>query len=203
MLKRLVLFDLDGVLLDSKRNMEIAWARVREVAGVDVPFEAYFSEIGRPFPDILARLGVAADAGRIERIYAAESFASMASAEFFPGVPEVLRSLLREGRQIGVVTSKDETRTSAVLHRLGIPFGTVQCPRPGVPGKPAPDPLLAALAALGGEPADAVYVGDMDPDYEAAAAAGIDYLHAAWGYGPPPAGAVCVPSIDRLHGFLS
>ena len=47
--KKLVLFDLDGVLIDSKSNMRRSWECVIEEFALTVPFETYFSNIGRPF----------------------------------------------------------------------------------------------------------------------------------------------------------
>ncbi len=62
---RLVLLDLDGVLVDSRDAMEEAWRAVQHEVGVATPFAAYFAEIGRPFPDILERLGLTEDAAEI------------------------------------------------------------------------------------------------------------------------------------------
>ena len=56
--KKAVLFDLDGVLLNSRPNMELAWLDVQDRLGVTVCFGDYFKNIGRPFKDILAILGL-------------------------------------------------------------------------------------------------------------------------------------------------
>ncbi|WP_269526205.1 HAD family hydrolase [Coraliomargarita parva] len=188
MTKKLVLFDMDGVLLDSKANMEVAWETVQQATGVTVPFADYFRNIGRPFGDILKIIGVEGDYKEIERIYRVASLEAMNRARLFPGVNRMLQALHSQGCKLGLVTSKDGTRTQVVLSRLQVDFITVQTPDKRYRGKPAPDYLLLAMAESQEDPADTIYIGDMDTDYEAAQRAGIDYLHADWGYCVNPEG---------------
>jgi phosphoglycolate phosphatase len=201
-MKKLVLFDLDGVLLDSEDNMRRAWAVVREKTHVKNPFEDYFSRIGRPFQDILAMLGITRETKRIEQIYMEASFDFLASALFFPETEKTLQSLSKAGIRLGVVTSKDAPRTRAVLRQLDVSFDTIQCPEGAFRGKPAPDYLLIAMAEARIDPTDTVYIGDMDTDCEAARRAQIDYIHAAWGYGQPVPGAVTIESIQQLTAIV-
>jgi phosphoglycolate phosphatase len=197
-MKKLILFDLDGVLLDSEDNMRRAWEVVREKAGVPNPFEDYFSRIGRPFQDILALMGIREDTRRIEQIYMTASFDFLSNAVFFPGTEATLQELSRHGVKLGVVTSKDEPRTRAVLRQIDVSFVSVQSPVGDYRGKPAPDYLLLAMAEAMTDPAESVYVGDMDTDHEAARRAQIDYIHAAWGYGGPLSGVQTIHSINQL-----
>lgn len=201
-MKRLVLFDLDGVLLHSQENMRQAWDVVLEKTDVDLPFEAYFSQIGRPFKDIMALLGVTGDVARIEKIYMTASFDFLAQATFFPGVREALLTIREMGVKLGVVTSKDAPRTKAVLSQLEITFASVQSPNPRFRGKPAPDHLLLAMAEAGEDPYDTLFVGDMETDWQAARRAGIDYVHAAWGYGQPIDNVPSLASISELSDFI-
>ncbi|WP_206453982.1 HAD family hydrolase [Aurantimonas marina] len=184
--KALILFDLDGVILDSRRNMESAWSCVRDELGVSVPFDAYFAEIGRPFPDIMARLGLAHAASTVERVFRRASSQSLHVTPFFHGVDAMLSTLVGSGRRLGIVTSKDSARTELVLDRLPVHFSVVITPRDGLRGKPAPDHLLFAMARCNVDPSDTVFVGDMDSDAEAARRAHIDYVHVDWGYGARP-----------------
>lgn len=182
----LVLFDLDGVLLDSRSNMETAWAAVRQMCNVDVPFEAYFEQIGRSFFDILDSLGLGDRYAEIEPVFRTASMSYIHVTPFFDAVDETVRRLKAAGVKLGIVTSKDALRTSAILARLVVEFDTVQTPIAHLRSKPAPDHLLMAMAEVNVDPADTIYVGDMDADSEAAARAGVDYVHAVWGYGRPP-----------------
>lgn len=184
----LIVFDLDGVLIDSRANMEAAWREARACCGYDVPFDRYFAHIGLPFRDILGSLGLT------ERLDAAEAAYARASIEHFdligvyPGIRAALADLRRAGVRIGIVTSKDAARTALAVDRIGIAFDAVQAPAPGLRGKPAPDQLLAVADALNERPSEILYVGDMAVDALTARNAGADYAHAAWGYGAAPAG---------------
>lgn len=199
MIKRLILFDLDGVLLDSKDNMRKSWAHVLERTNLKIPFEDYFSRIGRPFRDIMIDLGVSYDLEKIEKIYMTASFDFLEEAMFFPNVRDTLNQLHHSGIKLGIVTSKDKLRTNAVLQQIDTPFVTIQSPSERYRGKPAPDYLMIAMAEAAEDPSDTLYIGDMSTDYEAARRAGIDYVHASWGYGEP---IKLVDSIRNISDLL-
>jgi phosphoglycolate phosphatase len=197
--KRLVLFDLDGVLLDSRENMRRSWQKVREQFGTDVTFDRYFSEIGRPFPVIMERLSLSDRAPEIEATFRMASMDNLDVLRFYPNVAETLQMLQDAQLKLGIVTSKDLLRTNAILAMLPVTFACVHAPDGKMRGKPAPDHLLMAMALTGVDPAEALYVGDMAADYEAAQRAQIDYAHANWGYGAPPAGECWkLPNIQAL-----
>jgi HAD superfamily hydrolase (TIGR01549 family) len=181
--KKAVLFDLDGVLLNSRPNMERAWKDVRDRVGVTVEFEDYFKNIGRPFRDILAILGLQDQADEIEPVYSQSSKDNFNLATFYPYVVEALQKIQYQKIKLGIVTSKDRERTSIVLSRLPVKFSSVQTPNHNFRGKPAPDHLLAAMAELNVDPKDSLYIGDAEVDAMAAQRAGVDYCHANWGYG--------------------
>jgi HAD superfamily hydrolase (TIGR01549 family) len=172
--------------------MARSWSDVRAKLGIAVPFEAYFRHIGRPFADIMTALGLAEHAAEIEAVYRVASMEHIDAARFYPGTADAVARLHAAKTKLGVVTSKDELRTSAILAMLPIVFDVVMTPNDRSRGKPAPDHLLAAMAHAGVDPADTIYVGDMDADFEAARRAQIDYAHAAWGYGETPRGCNAV-----------
>lgn len=180
---KLVLFDLDGVIIDSKRNMELSWFAVQTVFELNVPFENYFKLIGRPFNDIMAELDLSALADRIKRVYDVSSSCRIDLVDFYDNCPEVIKKIKELGLRIGIVTSKDEDRTLEIIKKLNILFDVVECPDGKGRGKPNPDPLFKAMLKCQRDPSETVYVGDMDVDMECARRAGIDYIHADWGYG--------------------
>jgi phosphoglycolate phosphatase-like HAD superfamily hydrolase len=194
----LVLLDLDGVLVDSRDAMEEAWRAVQHDVGVTTPFEDYFREIGRPFSEIVARLDLTERLEDIERVYRASALAAAPRVPAFPGVPMALARLVERGVKLGVVTSKARAQTDWTLAQFDVPFATVQTPEDGCPGKPAPYPLLVAASEARVDVRDAIFVGDMEVDREAARGAGMRFLHAAWGYGPRPAGVAQLRSPREL-----
>ena len=204
MCKRLIVFDLDGVIIDSRGNMECAWSEVQTRLGIRTPFESYFALIGRPFEDIISELGLLPQLKEIEEVYRTTSSHNIDLIRFYPDVGETLLMLIKSGMRLGIVTSKDAFRTKKILASLPVEFVTVQTPNGIFRGKPAPDHLMVAMAVANVDPAETTYVGDMDTDAEAASRAGIDYVHAEWGYGKLPASAFAVArKFSDLLGILS
>ena len=183
---RLALFDLDGVLIDSRANMEAAWTHVCETFGLNIPFEQYFAEIGLPFAEIMDRIGAPGNRADLAAAYSRGSLAAFDRIRVYDGIGPLLRILRDSAISIGIVTSKDAARTARAIDLIGTPFDTVRPPAPDLAGKPAPDQLLAAAADLGIPPGAAIYIGDMAVDMAAARNAGMAYAHAAWGYGAVP-----------------
>ncbi|WP_158403315.1 HAD family hydrolase [Candidatus Thioglobus autotrophicus] len=177
------MFDLDGVLLNSKRNMELSWGAVCERHDVNVEFEDYFSNIGRPFKDILDILNINVDQTDIEKTFNDVSTQLIDQVEFYEGVESVLGQLANNNIKIGIVTSKNTIKTQKILDLLGFAFDIVQTPNDALKGKPAPDHILYAMSELNMNASDTLYIGDMDVDYEAAKRAHVNYVHALWGYG--------------------
>lgn len=180
---QLAIFDLDGVLLDSKANMQESWKAVRQQIGTPVPFESYFSEIGKPFHDIMDTLGLGGQAREAEHIYMRTSLANNHLLRWFAGIEDMLTQLQDREIKLAIVTSKDRQRTVRLTERLPVSFSTIQSPTQGLRGKPAPDQLLIACAHANVDPEHALFVGDMSVDQQAAGRARIDFAHATWGYG--------------------
>lgn len=180
--KKLILFDLDGVILNSKDNMFTSWLAVQDEFNITVPFDSYFQNIGRPFSEIMKILGLTDKARDIEDVYKKASMSNLDKLTFYDGVDVALLKLAKLGYKLGVVTSKDEERTKLILSMLDVTFCVIQTPNEKYRGKPCPDHILIALAETNTDPDEAVYIGDMEVDYIAASRAGIDYFHAVWGY---------------------
>ena len=154
-MKKLYVFDLDGVLIDSKANMELAFNKLdtgKPFEDTTNTFPSYFKHIGKPFKDILTEMGILTDQEA-------------------------------EGKKLAVVTSKSELRAHAILAELNVKFEIICCPTEGLRGKPSPDQLLYTLAYCNTDPSDAVYVGDMQVDMDCATRAGVDFIYAEYGYG--------------------
>jgi HAD superfamily hydrolase (TIGR01509 family) len=177
---RAVLFDLDGVLVDSH---EAWWAVVNDAArafGVPEVDRARFSSIWGQ--------GISAD---VENLYPGRTHEDVEAAyeEAFsrhgheirvnPEGPTVVRDLRSMEVRSACVTNTQIGLARAILRAAGLDglFDDVRGMAKGVREKPAPDLLLAALDAVGVAPADALMVGDTRYDEEAARAAGTAYLH--------------------------
>jgi len=197
--KKAYIFDLDGVLIDSKHMMEQSWNICELEHKLTQSFEEYFRHIGMPFRDILKVIGIDDNHDAIKHTYDKASIELMEYClEFYPGVEDTLRELKKHAK-LGVVTSKTAERTRLILDKLDIEFDYVVSPKTGLRGKPAPDQIMFCLAMLNVDPQDAVYVGDMQVDYWAAERAGIDFIHATYGYG----NVKCEHSVDQIKQLIS
>ena len=192
------IFDLDGVLIDSEHMMNQAWDLCMLEHGLEQPFSEYFKHIGKPFRDIMKELGVK-DVEAVKHTYDKASIELMEHClEFYPNVEDTLKKLKKK-HKIAVVTSKTIERTKLILEHLDVEFDCVVSPKTGLRGKPAPDQILFCLAMTQTDPKDAVYIGDMQVDYEAATRAGIEFIHASYGYGKCDHS---VKSIENLNSLL-
>ncbi|MEU5418561.1 HAD-IA family hydrolase [Streptomyces sp. NPDC001407] len=179
-----VVFDLDGVLIDSFAVMREAFAvAYREVVGPgEPPFEEYRTHQGRYFPDIMRLMGLP---GEMEEPFVRESHRLMDRVEVYPDVPQLLAELRADGVGTAIATGKSGSRARAVLEAVGLlplldeVVGSDEVPRP----KPHPDIVREALRRLDAAPEDAVMVGDAVIDIRSGRAAGTATVGATWGEG--------------------
>jgi len=182
-----IIFDLDGVLVDTVQVMEKAWNSVCIRFSLTIPFAEYKKYIGFPFFDILAKLSIPEDLfDDIEKLYTSESLKLIDQVEIFPGVKESLILLKNAGLRLTIATSKNRLRTELLLDKLGIDafFDKVVTPDdlPLGRGKPCPDSLLSCCLAVRSDPEKSIFIGDMDVDREASQRAGTQFVYAAWGF---------------------
>jgi pyrophosphatase PpaX len=176
-----VLFDLDGTLIDSG-PMIVASMRhaAATVLGRDVPEDVLLAAVGGP--GLLAQMH-ALDPELVEA-YRAHNEPLHDELEAFWEVVEVLPRLRAEGRRLGVVTAKRRATVQLAFDHLpGLEqrFDVVVASEDTERHKPDPAPLLLALERLGARPGEAAYVGDSPFDVRAAKAAGIFAVAVGWG----------------------
>ena len=189
MTHRVVLFDLDGTLVDSIELIVRAatWAftsiqgrspdRAEIMAGIGKPLMTQFGEYAR-------------DEAELHQLVAAYREHQLihhdAMTQPYDGVNDVVGWLAASGRSLGVVTSKIEPLAHRALHHVGLHhhFPLVVGIESTARHKPNPDPLWFAMERLGGDPSESVYIGDSPFDLRAARAAGIDSIAVTWGAFP-------------------
>lgn len=173
---RALLFDLDGVLIES---YEVWFRLLNAVAG-----EFDYPAISRAVFQGGWGQGIEADVQRffprhtvpqIERIYAERFEAHLDALEVADGVTEVFAALRARGIPSAVITNTPASMARALVARAGatpdVLVGGTDVPR----AKPAPDMVLHACAKLGVSAADAWVVGDTQFDEAAARAAGAGF----------------------------
>jgi phosphoglycolate phosphatase len=188
-----VLFDLDGTLLDTAPDLAYALNAVRGEEGLPPLSLAQIRPQVSNGARALTVLGFATDEEhpqfelRRRRLLAIYRANLCRETRLFPGMDAVLNAIERRNAQWGVVTNKPGWLTEPLLRQLGL-LSRAACVVSGdtvARRKPHPDPLLHAAALAGAAPGDCVYVGDARRDAQAAHAAGMGMLAAAFGYIEP------------------
>ncbi|WP_287598473.1 phosphoglycolate phosphatase [Thermomonas sp.] len=188
---KLVLFDLDGTLLDSAPDMVATVNRMRAARGQGpMALEALRPHVSKGSRAMSAaafpQLGGEVPGEMIREFLDIYEQVLGRHSVLFDGVAELLDAIETAGSRWGIVTNKPEYLARQVLPKLGwqsrcaiLIGGDTLAER-----KPHPLPLLHAAAELGAAIDDCVYVGDDRRDIDAARAAGMRSVVALWGYRP-------------------
>jgi phosphoglycolate phosphatase len=174
---RAVLFDLDGTLLDSYPAITASVNHVRSLHGLGPLSVAEVTRhVGRGPDYLLSRtVGVGDPPANLAAYRAHHPGVLREGTRLLPGAREVLEGLHARGLRQAVCSNKPVAFTRELVAYLGVAgfLDVVLGPEDVARNKPAPDMLLGALFRLGVGPSEALYVGDMTVDVEAARAAGV------------------------------
>lgn len=189
-MKKAVIFDLDGTLLNTLPDIAAAMNRVLEENGLPThPERAYRLFTGNGARILTQRaLGEGRSADLEERIYRqyAQDYAanSLVDTAPYPGIPGMLRTLSERGLKVCVFSNKDDSDVQPVIRHFFADqqLAVVRGALPGVPLKPDPAAPLAIAASLGLTPEDFLYVGDTQTDMRCAKNAGMDSVAVTWGF---------------------
>jgi len=194
---RKLIFDLDGTLVDSAPDLATALnALLAEMGAPALSLQAIRAMIGDGAGVLVARglaasgLQEAAEAetlpAALKRFLALYRDCLIDQTRAYPEVEATLERLLARGHQLGVCTNKPIDPTRRILAALGLErfFGAVIGGDSLAKRKPDPEPLLAAIAGLGGT-AKAVMIGDSANDMLCARAAAVPSILIPSDYGNP------------------
>jgi phosphoglycolate phosphatase len=201
------LFDLDGTLLDSAEDICGAIQQVLAATDCRPPsFEWLKDYIGlhlvEVFRDVLPHYTPEQIDELIQQYRICYPARGNKQTRLYPGVREALAAL---GGRKATATTKGSASSRAILEQFEIlPYFDHVQGTDGFPSKPAPDVILAALAALGARPEDCLMVGDSPSDMEAGRRAGVKICAVRYGYGQPGELARFEPdyAIDDLRALV-
>lgn len=189
----LVIFDVDGTLIDSQDHIVAAMAHgFADVGMAPPPRGAVLGIVGLSLPQAMQVLVPGIDDDLNARICAAykSAWADLAlqgPPPLYPGAAQVLADLAtRDDIVLGIATGKSRKGLDALIKAHGWHgmFVTQQV-SDNHPSKPHPSMVLAALAESGVPAQRAVMVGDTEFDMQMAASAGVAGIGVDWGYHPP------------------
>jgi len=169
-----ILFDLDGVLVDSTRAVDREWREWAERKGVDgdtIMAIAHGVRTVEVIRRVAPHLDAEAEASAIENHEAGDQ----SGVTVMPGAANLVQSI-PEGRW-GVVTSGSRLLATNRLRYCGLPVPKILITSDDVTrGKPHPEPYLKGATQLGFNPADCLVIEDAPAGIESARAAGMKVI---------------------------
>lgn len=188
-LRRLIVFDLDGTLIDSRRDLaDAANALIVERGGHPLPVDAIGRMVGEGAAVLVARAltaaGLPVEAAGLPRFLELYDERLLDTTRPYPGIGEALDALAAFAT-LAVLTNKPLAPTRRLLDAFG--FSALVAATIGgdseFPRKPDPASLNYLMAAFGASPHSTVMVGDSWVDYRTARAAGTAVCLARYGFG--------------------
>ena len=198
---KLIIFDLDGVIVDSKLNMKFAWDFVKKNKKINVSFNTYFKNIGIPFEDILIKVGIKNNIQQITKTYSKGSIKYFNKIKIFKGAKSVINKLNKD-YYLALLTSKDLKRTKLIIKKFKLKFDSINCPVSGKQGKPNPWQIIKMIKKYKLEKKQVVYVGDTKVDLKTAKNAGINFFYAKYGYEGSKNIKYSLKNIKEIYNYL-
>ena len=190
---KIVLFDMDGTILDTLRDLSdsVNWA-LRECGLPERTFEQNRRFLGNGIFNLIHKAVPEGTSQELEdkvRTVYKHHYEQHCNdtTKPFDGIPETLAELRRRGYRLACVSNKPDDDVARLAQRY---FGGLlddwSGPLPGMPIKPAPDLCDRILTRQGLTRAEAVYVGDTEVDIQTAKNADMACIVCAWGFRDEP-----------------
>lgn len=190
-MKQLVIFDLDGTLLNSIADLGNAANHALEKAGFPThPAEAYPRFVGNGVRRLIERVLPESHRSRetVNRLLVdfKEYYNDHLTDETrpYPGIPELLRDLTDRGIKVAVASNKYKGAVEALIRHYfpEIPWAAIEGQKEGIPVKPDPSVVFEILAAVPTPKSGVLYVGDSGVDMETARRACVESCGVTWGF---------------------
>ena len=188
----LLIFDLDGTLIDSKLDLAHAVNAARAHMGLgDLPHPLVFSYVGNGAPTLIRR-ALGPEAGEAQVQEALEFFLEyyrdhmLDYTTLYPGVADTLDVLLQSGKRMAVLTNKPVRISKAIISGLGLErhFFQIYGGNSFEQKKPHPIGIETLLSEAGMAAENAMMIGDSAVDIQTARNAGIKSCGVTYGFQP-------------------
>jgi HAD superfamily hydrolase (TIGR01509 family) len=177
---RAIVFDFDGLILDTEEPVYRSWLEVYEAHGEELPFERWIQIVGstttgfHPQHHLEEKLGRPLPKEVLDRRIGRRTEMILAQ-KVLPGVVQHLDASREMGLKVGVASSSTQEWVRGHLARLGIldRFECVRCRDDVAHAKPEPDLYIAVLECLGVHASEAIAIEDSPHGVTAAKRAGL------------------------------
>lgn len=192
-MKRLVIFDLDGTLLDTVADLAAAVNYSLETLGFPThETSRYYEFVGHGIYHLF-RCALPADARTEENVMAVKSLFvpyydkhNTDHTKPYPGIPQLMERLQAEGFLLAIASNKYEAATIELMkdYFSQIRFASIHGQREGIPVKPDPMIVYDICKESSSAVEECIYVGDSDVDIQTARNAGVPAIAVSWGFRP-------------------
>ena len=212
-MKKLVLWDLDGTLIDTLEDLAAAVNHALTLRGLPLhTIDEYRRMVGHGVRNLVQQaLPAGVDDAYVDACL--KDFKEYYSAHIdvktrpYPGIVDLISDLDKRGVRMAIVSNKFQEGTEYLIKEFfpEIDFVAIMGNREGFPLKPSPEIVEHVLKLSGIPKADAILVGDSPTDMKTAANGGIDSIAVSWGYRTREelAGNRIVGSVEELRGILT
>lgn len=192
-MKKLVIFDLDGTLLNTIADLAAATNQALQHYGYPAhEVEAYRFFVGNGINKLFERALPETEPTEENILKIRSQFVpyyDTHNADLsrpYPGIPELLRALQQKGIKIAVASNKYQAATRKLIAHYfpEINFVEVLGQREGIPAKPDPSIVNEIRIKAGVDEKETLYAGDSDVDMQTAHNAGVTAVGVAWGFRP-------------------
>ena len=191
-MKKIVIFDLDGTLLNTIGDLADAVDYVMRSRNLPEHTNAEYRQMVGGGIKRLVERALPKELAKNEQ-YVEECVAQFRDYYVdnidrhtipYEGIPELLQKLQRDGIRMAVASNKFQHGTDRLVAKFfgDIEFVAIEGNREGAPLKPNPEIIPKILRIADVQPADAIMVGDSGIDIRTALAAGIDSVGVSWGF---------------------
>ncbi len=192
-MKKLVIFDLDGTLLNTIADLAEATNHALKTCGYPThPTDAYRFFVGNGINKLFERALPEGERSQ-ENILKIRSlfipYYNEHNADYsrpYPGIPQLLKRIQESGMLMAVASNKYQEATHKLITQYfpEISFAQIFGQREGVPSKPDPSVVNEIIQKTGTEKSDVVYVGDSCVDMETGVNAQVTTIGVSWGFRP-------------------
>ncbi len=176
-MKKHIIFDLDGTLINSFPIMEEAWKVVTNKFNLKITFQEYKKFTGLPFKIIMEKLGLSKIDEEIKNLYFSETKKRSKKIKLIKDAEEIIKYLHKKNYLISIITSKPRKSYNTMKNLIPKNVKTVLCSDDTEFNKPDKKLIKYLLSKYPNKESNLTYVGDTIFDLQFSINSNINFIH--------------------------